>query len=269
MKRLAGLAAVVVLVGSACSDATGPADRRDNPLIGKSSAEAKAALARQMGLDPTPRSYTGDNRVYAQFPPLFFNPNLGTNLLQGDDDCDFVAFNFPFTFFGQVFTGVWVNSNGNITFGNCFTTFTPTTLPAGANRIIAPLFFDIDPGAGGGVFFNVVGTPGNRKFIVTWAGVPAFALGGSNTYQLQLLERLNVILFMYNRIQTNGFNWTGTPLTAGIASGVAGGFGGFPGLFVIATGAQVPALDGNTFCLINLGGQYRVFNNLVCSLFVL
>lgn len=280
MKRIAGLAAALVVVAAACSDS--PTSPRENPLVAKPmSPGAKAALARSMGIDPT--TTFSNNRQYLQngnqanlATPQFWISAFGTNLNFGDDECAFVAFNFQFTFFGQAATGVWVSSNGNVRFGspleepsNC-ESYTPTTLPSGADRIIAPLFFDLvgEEGANN-VYFRVVGQAPNRRFVVTWLNMPAFSFGGSYTYQLQLLERLNVILFLYNGLNPpRAFNWTGTPLTAGIASGQGAGFGGFPGFLITATGTQALTLDGQSFCLINLGGAYRVYQNLICSLFV-
>ena len=281
MKRIAGLAAALVVAAAACSDS--PTSPRDNPLVAKQpmSPEAKAALARSMGVDPT-TTFSNSNRQYLQngnqsnvATPQFWISQFGTNLNFGDDDCAFVAFNFQFTFFGQAATGVWVSSNGNVRFGspltmptNC-TSFSPTTLPSGADRIIAPLFYDLVGSGANNVYFRVVGSPPNRRFVVTWLNMAAFSFGGNNTYQLQLLERLNVILFLYNGLNPpRAVNWTGTPLTAGVASGIAGGFGGFPGFLITATGNGVLTLDGHSFCLLNLGGSYRQYSDLICSLFV-
>jgi hypothetical protein len=274
MKRIAGLAAVLGLAAAACSDSpTAPSDTGVKAKV--ANAEAKAALARSMGDSWRQSVVPNDGLQRLVSPPPFFVTPFGTDLQEDDDDCRTVNLPFVFTFYGRQYNRVSVNSNGNITFDGCFTQFSPTTLPAGGHPIIAGLFADWlsarDEGAGS-VFVRTMGDPPLRRLVVTWAGVQMFARPGSRTtHQVQLLEFLNTIIMSYNGINTltaGGTNWTGTPLTAGIASGVFTGFGGFAPKTIVGVGSQIPALDGQTFCLINLGSDYRVFSGTFCTLFV-
>ncbi|HUG75684.1 MAG TPA: Ig-like domain-containing protein [Acidimicrobiia bacterium] len=45
-----------------------------------------------------------------------FEPDLGPSLELGDDQAVFREIPFPFPFFGETYTGVWINTNGNFTF---------------------------------------------------------------------------------------------------------------------------------------------------------
>jgi hypothetical protein len=270
MKRIAGLAAALVVVAAACSDS--PTAPGKNPLImdGSLSRTEKVALDKSHGVAPQTRANPSDGKQYVTSTPPFWISTFGTNLLQGDDDSDFILIPFPFSFFGRQWTGVWVGSNGYLTFDAPFTSFVPAPFPTTPpHAIIAAAWDDWDPGDAGAVFFAVVGQAPNRRLVVTWNNVAIFGEGAvpQGNFQIQLLERLNVILLSYNGLTRTTGHW-GTPVLAGIASGGFSGFGGFPGQITVASGAQIPALNGRTVCLINLGGAYRVYQDLICSLFV-
>jgi hypothetical protein len=270
MKRIAGLAAALVVVAAACSDS--PTAPGKNPLIqdGSLSREQKVALQQSRGITSQIRSNPMEGKQYVTSTPQFWISNFGTNLAQSDDDADFVLIPFPFTFFGRPWTGVWVGSNGYLTFDASFTTFVPAPFPTSPpHAIIAAAWEDWDPSEAGAVFFNVIGQAPNRRFVATWSGLAVFGEGTTpqGTFQIQLLERLNVILLLYNGVNRTIGHW-GSPVLAGIASGGFAGFGGFPGQVTVASGAGIPPLNGHTVCLINLGGAYRVYQDLICSLFV-
>ncbi len=48
-------------------------------------------------------------------------------------------------FYGSNYNGLYVNNNGNVTFGSALSTFTPGTIGAGSSlKIIAPFWADVD-----------------------------------------------------------------------------------------------------------------------------
>ena len=78
------------------------------------------------------------------------------------------------TFYGRRFTSLFVNSDGNLTFDeadNASTERGLERLASGAPRI-APFFADLDPSAGGRVFFDSAAD----ATTVTWCAVPGFDL---------------------------------------------------------------------------------------------
>ncbi len=94
-------------------------------------------------------------------PRLFATPpvweaNIGTGLNQSDDDCDFRSFGFTFEFYGVTYTGVWINSNGNLTFHRCNRDWWDPDIPDGSNVIIGPLYGDFNPSVAGDVFYNTL-----------------------------------------------------------------------------------------------------------------
>jgi len=138
-------------------------------------------------------------------------------------------------FFGQNYTSLFVNNNGNITFGQSLSSYTPDQIGGGFNvPIIAAFWADVDTQGG-----DTGATPGgasagtnnvyydldvpNGVLTITWDDVGYYNDGTNlaNAFQLQLIDRGNGdfdIVFRYESI-----NWT-----TGDASGGEGGLGGTP-----------------------------------------
>lgn len=143
-----------------------------------------------------------------------------------DDSTGNLSLGFTINFYGLVYTGLYANNNGNVTFNAALPTFTPFSLADQSAPIIAPYFADVDTNApeseilryGAGTF------AGRSAFGVTWGGVGYFpGLGDKlNQFQVILVERSDVnagdfdIYFNYDQIQ-----WE-----TGGASGGEDGFGG-------------------------------------------
>ncbi len=119
---------------------------------------------------------------------------MGEKVTLGDDDTVVLDLPFGFRFYGQRYTRVFLNSDGNLTFGLGDNQSTPRSLAralSGPPRI-APLFVDLDPsvaGQGRGIFVD--STP--QRVRITWFGVPEFGTANQNTFQVTLLPRGNVV----------------------------------------------------------------------------
>ena len=284
MKRIAGFAAALVVVVAACSDA--PTAPGKNPLIADKALtkQEKNALADSKGVS-RPGAANRSNRQYVSTPPsavatpMWMLPAVGTDLEMEDDDAQFVCFQFNFAFFGRNYNCVWVGSNGYLTFDAAFTQFSPTTLPstpvphaiiAGAFEDWLPAFDDED--GNGAVLFYVTGQAPKRRLVVSWVGMAVFGEGDTprGTFQIQLMENrgLNMIVLSYQTMSRTQSHW-GTPVTAGVSSGPFTAPGNPPGTMIIGQGLTMPALQGHSICLINLGGTYRRFDDTICSIFML
>jgi hypothetical protein len=123
----------------------------------------------------------------------------GTPLFLTDDSGSVVPIGFTFNFFGVDQATIGVCSNGYLTFGPVLTDFTNDPIPSAAtpNDMIAPLWDDFNPGAGGQVYHQTLGAAPNRRFIAQWHNVPQFAAADSNTFQAVLFEGSNTINFRY------------------------------------------------------------------------
>lgn len=147
-------------------------------------------------------------------------------------------------FFGENYTYVSINNNGNVTFSNNsyggLSTFTPFALESGGFPIIAPFFADVDtryvsdysglqqvtptPGGnskGSNLTWYDIDPTGYGALTVTWddVGYYSYAVDKLNAFQMQLLGKAGggfEVVFRYEAI-----NWT-----TGSASGGVGGLGG-------------------------------------------
>lgn len=131
----------------------------------------------------------------------FFDPVYGTGLNQSDDDFDFVTFSsgFSFPFFGLNYTGVYINSNGRLTFNFGDTTFTESFDLFTNQPQVAVFFDDLDPRKGGDVYFKQEAD----RFVVTWDRVPHYSYWGSNTIQVTLYSDGRVTIG-YNGLTAEG-----------------------------------------------------------------
>lgn len=69
-----------------------------------------------------------------------------TNTLARNDDGSTgqVAIGFNLNFFGQTFSNLYVNNNGNVTFNGALSTYTPFNLITTNRAMLAPFFADVD-----------------------------------------------------------------------------------------------------------------------------
>jgi len=138
-------------------------------------------------------------------------------------------------FFGKVFTGFYLNTNGNITFSQALSEYTPSGITAGsANPIIAPFWADVDtrdirsgdsvdgaaaPSVDDDIYWDLDAL--NGVVTVTWHDVGYYGAhtDKTNAFQLQLVDRGAGdfdIIYRYENI-----DWT-----TGDASGGHEGLGG-------------------------------------------
>jgi len=155
------------------------------------------------------------------------DPGFTTNNLPANDDGSTGLINLGFSanFFGTTYTQAYVNNNGNITFSNPLSTFTPFGLTGGGvPPIIAPFFADVDTRNGPLMTYGTSSIGGHNAFGVDWPGVGYYAghTDKTNIFQLVLIDRSDTGVgnfdfeFNYNQIQ-----WE-----TGDASGGSGGLGG-------------------------------------------
>jgi hypothetical protein len=125
----------------------------------------------------------------------------GTDLQLEDDDYAQVPIPFGFPFFDRNFTSISVGSNGTLYFEDTYLGFNNTQIPAanqyGVSRFIAVFWDDLDPSAGGRVYYRITGSAPNRRFIAQWNNVPPWMEGSGGTFQAILYEGSGDILLQY------------------------------------------------------------------------
>lgn len=101
----------------------------------------------------------------------------------GDDGAVELPLGFSFPFQGQTWNSVFVNGNGNLTFGAANSDFSESVaeLLSGPPRIAA-LWDDLNPGGGG----QVTAEWNAGQLTVSFVNVPEFVSTGSNTFSVTL-----------------------------------------------------------------------------------
>ena len=151
----------------------------------------------------------------------------GNTVPRNDDgSTGLVSLGFTANFFGNNANSVYVNNNGNITFGSPLVTYTPFGLLSTNLSIIAPFFADVDTrGSASGVTQYGTGTlDGRNVFGVNWINVGYFpsATNKLNSFQLILTDRADTGAGNFDF----EFNYDQILWETGGASGGSNGLGG-------------------------------------------
>ena len=186
-------------------------------------------------------------------------PGFEEFALEPNDDASSsqVDLGFEVNFFGQGYDGLYVNNNGNITFGEDLLQYTPTSLTDIEAAIIAPFWADVDTRGSGTVTYGTDVIDGRGAFGVTWHEVGFFEEheAPTNTLQLVIIDRSDVepgafdIEFNYDTIQWETGD-AGGQWETGDAGGGEEGLGGFSARAGFSAGTGVP---GSFYELIGSG----------------
>ncbi|GEM_PF-610230 len=131
---------------------------------------------------------------------------------------------FTFNFYGTNYTQVYINNNGNVTFGAGVSTGTATNFPAvSATPMIAPFWADADTreASSGLVYY----TQTSSSLTIIWNGVGYNNQQSDlkNTFTLTLTDGTDATIGVGNNVR---FSYGDMQWTTGDASGGSGGFGG-------------------------------------------
>jgi hypothetical protein len=163
------------------------------------------------------------------------NPN---DPCQRNDDDITQAINLPFTFdlFGSPQTQVFINNNGNLSFGAGFSTFTSTGFPVTGFPMIAPFWADVDTRGplSGVVYYKIEST----RLIVTWDHVGYYNAHDDkrSTFQVMISNGNDPVVGIGNNVC---FCYGDMQWTTGDASQGVGGFGGVPATVGVNAGDGV------------------------------
>lgn len=149
-------------------------------------------------------------------PPDYRNDDMSTNL---------IALPFSFNFFGTMYNSLYINNNGNISFGTPYGTFTASPFPNTSFQMIAPFWADVDTRGplSGLVYYKITPT----AMIVKWENVGYYASHDNllSTFQLIITDGLDSIVPAGSNVS---FCYSDMAWTTGDASAGIGGFGGSP-----------------------------------------
>ena len=107
----------------------------------------------------------------------------GISLSLGDDDFEEVALGFNFPFNGSMYSSVFVNSNGNLTFGSGDTDFSESVSEfLNDQPRIAPLWDDLSPNQGGSIMVE----NGADEITISFENVPEFFATTGNSFAVTM-----------------------------------------------------------------------------------
>jgi len=161
---------------------------------------------------------TSEYRVVSTSTP--FDARGGSPIILQDDDSFLANLGFGFTFYGRAFNNVYLNSDGNLTFGEADTASTDRDLGrffSGPPRI-GPFFSDLDPSKSGTV--SLRNDSDGTTFI--WDAVAEFVESGParslNSFSVKLFKNGNIEFVFDARVDS-------TDAIVGISPGSStGGF---------------------------------------------
>lgn len=142
-----------------------------------------------------------------------------------DGSTDSIPLGFTFRFFGTPYTHVYINNNGNISFGESYSSYTSTGFPSNLFAMIAPFWADVDTRnpASGLVYFKSEA----HRFIVIWESVGYYGNMADlvNTFELIITDGTDPLVGVGRNVC---LSYADMQWTTGSASGGSGGFGGTP-----------------------------------------
>src|SRR5450759_816809 len=128
--------------------------------------------------------------------------NYSSNVIPRGDDTysSVVALPLSMNWNGTIYSNIYLNMNGNCTFGNFFTAYDPTTSMATSNRnMLAPFWADVDTtnlSSAQMTYSNITAgnipqVDGHNAFIVNWINVPRYNAQTTplDSFQMILIDR--------------------------------------------------------------------------------
>ena len=142
-----------------------------------------------------------------------------------NDDGSTGSISIPFNFclYGTNYTNLFINNNGNVSFGTSYSTFSSSPFPSASYVMVAPFWGDVDTRGAGTVKYKITPT----AMYVNWEGVGYYSMAVDklNSFQLIITDGSDPVLPPGNNI---AFCYGDMQWTTGSASSGVNGFGGIP-----------------------------------------
>lgn len=156
-----------------------------------------------------------------------YQPHDGsyTLAMAPNDDASTGLINIPFNFclYGNTYTSLYINNNGNVTFDVPYSTFSAVGFPSASYVMVAPFWADIDTRGIGEVWYKVSPT----SVHVTWENCGYYSMHTDKlvTFSLIITDGTDPEIGVGNNV---AFCYQNMDWTTGDASSGVGGFGGVP-----------------------------------------
>jgi subtilisin family serine protease len=174
---------------------------------------AISTTTRQIGVEA---NYNLKSTAYEWIDPTSMTRfTLGDNGVSGAQDLP-----FPFYFFGQPKTQLYIGANGLLGFDALnMSTITISDVPTSAapNGVILPYWDNLNPASGGAIYAGLVGQAPNRRYVISWVGVPRNTSSSDKmTFQAVLSENTGRIQFNYLEVNPASARGGGAQATIGL-----------------------------------------------------
>lgn len=196
-------------------------------------SQAALVTIPQSALNNSPGVYTAGGYYTDTLGPNIVTTGGGNaanvGQLDGRNDDGFMALNlgFSFTLYGSTYSSLYINNNGNVSFGAGISDYVPTG-PTGASApLISPWFGDVDTRNvnSGVVHYNLT----SDQLVVTWDSVGYFDSHAGETNSFQLVLRSDSYVVPVGEGQIGFFyelmNWEDTDTSTVAAIGFGDGLG--------------------------------------------
>ena len=145
----------------------------------------------------------------------------GTPLNLSDDDYAYFLIPFNVTFYDQAYDHISVGSNGHVYFeDNYLLGYSNKPIPSdtgGVNNFIAALWDDLNPSAGGQIYWEVQGEASNRKLIIQFDDILRYLSNGDASFEVIFYENSSDILIQYLDVVFDNPNYDyGASATVGV-----------------------------------------------------
>jgi hypothetical protein len=133
----------------------------------------------------------------------------GAIVAQGDDVYQSVNLPFAFNFYGNVYSNLYVSSNGYASFGEGYTTYSNSCIPNAStpNNAIYAFWDDLYPaGSGNGNVY--VKQVDSASFVIEWYQVKQYSSSAYQTFEI-VLRNDNSITLQYQSVSNTGSATTG------------------------------------------------------------
>jgi hypothetical protein len=188
------------------------------------------------------------------------NAGFTTSSLPGNDDDSTgqVPIGFTINFFGQDYSSLYVNNNGNVTFDGPLEDYVPFDLTKTAHVIIAAFFADIDTTLepSGIVTYGTDTVNGRPAFGANYLNVGYYSehTDKLNSFQIVLIDRSDVEPKAFDvELNYDSILWDLTDSSEGSEPGPRAGFsnGGDKALELDGSGVSGAWLDGSPTALVS------------------
>jgi len=152
--------------------------------------------------------------------------NGGTVVAQGDDTYQYVSLPFAFNFYDNTYTGLYVSSNGFVSFGSGYSSYSNGCIPSTStpNNVIYAFWDDLVPtgGSNGNIYVKQIDS---GTFAIEWYRVKKYGSSNYQTFEIVLRNDHSIVL-QYQSVSDTGSvtvgveNATGTLAKQYICNGV-------------------------------------------------